>query len=87
MALVGRALLILDLLVCAYGIAASLYGARSRQQAWVDSGRRAVYALAGVTAIAFVILEGAFLRNDFSYNVVAQASSTTTPTAYKAAAV
>ncbi|MBV9165640.1 MAG: heme lyase CcmF/NrfE family subunit [Solirubrobacterales bacterium] len=87
MALVGRALLILDLLVCAYGIAASLYGARSRQQAWVDSGRRAVYALAGVTAIAFVILEGAFLRNDFSYNVVAQASSTTTPVLYKAAAV
>ncbi|MGN6169684.1 MAG: heme lyase CcmF/NrfE family subunit, partial [Solirubrobacteraceae bacterium] len=87
MALVGRALLILALLVCVYGIVASLYGARTGRQGWVDSGRRAVYALAGVAAIAFVILDVAFLRNDFSYNVVAQASSTSTPTAYKAAAV
>jgi cytochrome c-type biogenesis protein CcmF len=46
-----------------------------------------VYALAGLTAAAFAILESAFLRNDFSYNVVAQASSTTTPTLFKAAAI
>jgi cytochrome c-type biogenesis protein CcmF len=46
-----------------------------------------VYALAAVSAIAFAILEVAFLRDNFSYNVVAQASSSTTPTAYKAAAV
>src|SRR5437763_5662860 len=87
MALVGRALLVLALLVCIYGIAASVYGARSHQRRWVDSGRRAVYALAAVAAIAFAILEAAFLRNDFSYNVVAQASSTTTPTLFKAAAI
>jgi cytochrome c-type biogenesis protein CcmF len=87
MALVGRALLILGLFVCIYGIAASLYGARTQKRPWVDSGRRAVYALAAVSAIAFAILEVAFLRDNFSYNVVAQASSTTTPTAYKAAAV
>ena len=87
MALVGRALLILGLLVCVYGIAASLYGARTGQRPWVDSGRRAVYALAAVSAVAFAILVAAFLRDDFSYNVVAQASSTTTPTVYKAAAV
>ncbi|HEY3946359.1 MAG TPA: cytochrome c-type biogenesis CcmF C-terminal domain-containing protein [Solirubrobacteraceae bacterium] len=87
MALVGRALLVLALLVCVYGIVASLYGARTGRQGWVDSGRRSVYALSGVAVIAFAILVGAFLRNDFSYNVVAQASSTTTPTAYKAAAV
>src|SRR5207245_5176963 len=35
---------------------------------------------------AFAILESAFLRSDFSYNVVAGHSSTTTPTFYKAAA-
>ncbi len=87
MAIVGRALLVLALLVCVYGIAASLYGARAGQQRFVDSGRRAVYALAAVAAIAFAILEGAFLGNNFSYNVVAQASSTTTPTLYKFAAV
>ncbi len=86
MALIGRALLILGLGCCLYGIAASLYGARSGQRAWVDSGRRAVYALAGLMTIAFGLLEVAFLRDDFSFNVVAGHSSTTTPTFYKLAA-
>jgi cytochrome c-type biogenesis protein CcmF len=86
MALVGRALLILGLGVSVYGIGASLYGALQGGQRWVDSGRRAVYALAGVMTLAFVILEAAFLRSDFSFNVVAGHSSTTTPTFYKATA-
>jgi cytochrome c-type biogenesis protein CcmF len=86
MALVGRALLILGLLVCLYGIGASVYGATSRRREWVDSGRRAVYALAGLMTIAFGILEAAFLRSDFSFNVVASHSSTTTPAFYKLAA-
>ncbi|MBV9915728.1 MAG: cytochrome c biogenesis protein CcsA, partial [Solirubrobacterales bacterium] len=86
MALVGRALLILGLLVALYGIGASLYGARARRPEWVDSGRRAVYALAGVTVLAFAILEAAFLRSDFSFNLVAGHSSTTTPAFYKATA-
>jgi cytochrome c-type biogenesis protein CcmF len=85
-ALVGRALLILGLLVALYGIGASLYGAIGRRPQWVDSGRRAVYALAGLMTLAFAILEAAFLRSDFSFNVVASHSSTTTPTFYKAAA-
>jgi len=86
MATVGRALLILALGVAVYGIAASLYGARSGSREWVDSGRRAVYALALLATGAFAILEGAFLRSDFSFNVVAAHSSTTTPTFYKLAA-
>ncbi len=86
MALIGRALLILGLLVCLYGIGASVYGATRRRPAWVDSGRRAVYALAALMTIAFGLLETAFLRDDFSFNVVAGHSSTTTPTFYKLAA-
>ncbi len=86
MALVGRALLILALLDAVYGVGASIYGARTGRREWVDSGRRAVYALAGLATAAFVILEVAFLRSDFSYNVVAAHSSTTTPTFYKLAA-
>ncbi|HEY3727793.1 MAG TPA: cytochrome c-type biogenesis CcmF C-terminal domain-containing protein [Solirubrobacteraceae bacterium] len=86
MAVLGRALLFLGLLVALYGIAASIRGGRTRNQDWIDSGRRAVYALAGLMTIAFVILEAAFLRSDFSFNVVAAHSSTTTPTFYKAAA-
>ena len=83
----GRAALTIALLIAAYGIAASLYGARSGRRPWVDSGRRAVYALAAVLTVAFVVLEAAFLRSDFSFAVVASHSSTTTPTFYKAAAM
>jgi cytochrome c-type biogenesis protein CcmF len=86
MALIGRALLILALVDAAYGFGASIYGARAGRPEWVQSGRRAVYALAALATAAFVILEAAFLRSDFSYNVVAAHSSTTTPTFYKFAA-
>jgi cytochrome c-type biogenesis protein CcmF len=83
MALTGRALLILGLMVCVYGAGASLYGARTGRREWVDSGRRSVYTLAGLMTLAFVILEAAFVRSDFTFNVVAGHSSTTTPTFYK----
>jgi cytochrome c-type biogenesis protein CcmF len=86
MAVVGRGLLILGLLVAVYGVGASLYGARTGREEWVISGRRAVYALAALMTAAFGLLEAAFLRSDFSFNVVAAHSSTTTPTFYKAAA-
>ena len=86
MAPVGRTLLILGLVVAGYGICASIYGVRTGRPQWVDSGRRAVYALAGLMTVAWVILEAAFLRSDFSFNVVAAHSSTTTPTFYKLAA-
>ncbi|MDX6670146.1 MAG: cytochrome c-type biosis protein CcmF [Solirubrobacteraceae bacterium] len=86
MATLGRACLLLALAISVYGIAASVYGARARERRWVDSGRRAVYALAGVLTVAFVILETAFLRSDFSFNVVASHSSTTTPAFYRATA-
>jgi cytochrome c-type biogenesis protein CcmF len=87
MATVGRSLLIIGLLVALWGIGASLYGARTGRQAWIDSGRRSMYAIAGLMTSAFLIIEVAFLRSDFSYTIVSGASSTTTPTLYKAAAV
>jgi cytochrome c-type biogenesis protein CcmF len=84
---VGRAALILALGVCLYGIGASLYGARTGRREWVDSGRRSVYGLAVIVTVAFGVLELAFLRSDFSFDTVANTSSLTTPTFYKAAAV
>jgi cytochrome c-type biogenesis protein CcmF len=87
MAAVGRLLLIFGLLASVYGLGASLHGARGGGRAWVDSGRRAMYSLAGMSAIAFVILDVAFLRSDFTYDIVASGSSTTTPTLYRAAAI
>ncbi len=87
MADLGRACLVLALAVCAYGIGASLYGVRSGRLEFSESGRRAVYALAGILTVAFVVLEVAFLRNDFAFNTVADTSSRTTPAFYRAAAV
>ena len=86
MATLGRACLILGLAVAVYGAAASVYGARARRQDWADSGRRAVYGLAALTTLAFIVLEAAFLRSDFTFVTVTEHSSTTTPTLYKAAA-
>ena len=87
MAGAGRVLLILCLLSSVYGLGATLYGARSGQGEWVDSGRRAMYSILLMSAIAFVILDVAFISSDFSYNIVASGSSTTTPFFYRAAAI
>src|SRR3954467_10856424 len=86
MATVGRACLILALATCAYGIVASLYGARARRPDWAESGRRSVYALFVLSSVAFVILQIAFLRSDFTFSVVASHSSTTTEWFYRMAA-
>jgi cytochrome c-type biogenesis protein CcmF len=86
MAVLGRALVLLALAVAVYGIAAALIGARRGRRDLVESARRSVYAMAGLLTGAFVILELAFLRSDFSFDVVASHSSTTTPAFYKAAA-
>jgi cytochrome c-type biogenesis protein CcmF len=87
MAPVGRVLMYLACACTAYGFAASVYGGRHRDEAWVHSGRRAMYALAIVAIVAFVILDAAFIRSDFSYNIVAEGSSSTTPFFYRAAAI
>jgi cytochrome c-type biogenesis protein CcmF len=87
MAVLGRACLILALAVCVYGIIASIYGVRSGRREWADSGRRAVYALAGILTVSWAILEIAFLRSDFSFLTVQTHSSTTTPTFYRATAM
>ncbi|MEO8687363.1 MAG: cytochrome c-type biogenesis CcmF C-terminal domain-containing protein, partial [Solirubrobacteraceae bacterium] len=83
----GSGCLWLALGVALYGIGASLHGATGGGRAWVDSGRRAVYATAGVVVVAFGVLEAAFLRSDFALSVVADHSSTTTPAFYRATAV
>src|SRR6201992_2746941 len=87
MAGAGRVLLILCLMSAIYGLCASLVGARTGAREGAHSGRRAMYALAGMAAVAFVILDVAFITSDFSYNIVAGGSSTTTPLFYRAAAI
>jgi cytochrome c-type biogenesis protein CcmF len=84
---VGSACLTVGLLTALFAAGASLYGARAGRREWVDSGRRAIYCLAALCVVAFAILESAFLRSDFSYALVAEGSSTDTPTFYKVTAV
>src|SRR5215208_3628587 len=87
MATAGSICLAAALAICLYGIGASLYGARTGRREYVDSGRRAVYALAGMTVVAMLILQLAFVRSDFSFELVATHSSTTTPLFYRLTAV
>jgi cytochrome c-type biogenesis protein CcmF len=60
---------------------------RSGRVEFSESGRRSVYALAGILTVAFLVLEVAFLSNDFAFKAVADTSSRTTPEFYRAAAV
>src|SRR3954449_6585798 len=87
MATVGRACVILAFVVALYGMGAGIVAWRMGRRDIAASARRAIYALAGVTTIAMLVLEIAFLRDDFTFNTVATHSSTTTPTFYKMAAV
>jgi cytochrome c-type biogenesis protein CcmF len=87
MADVGSACLAVALLTAAYAVGASLYGARSGRREWVTSGRRAIYCVAGLCLTAFALLEAAFLRSDFKFALVAEGSSTDTPTFYKITAL
>jgi cytochrome c-type biogenesis protein CcmF len=85
-AVVGRGCLIIAFALTLYGAGAAIYGARPGNRRFAESARRAVYATAGLVTAAFVILEIAFLRSDFSFVTVSTHSSTTTPLFYKAAA-
>ena len=87
MAGVGSACLAVALVTALYAAGASVYGARTGRREWVTSGRRAMYCLAALCVGAFALLEAAFLRTDLSFALVAEASSTDTPTFYKVTAV
>jgi cytochrome c-type biogenesis protein CcmF len=78
----GRAALALALLTAVYAAIAALVG-RNGDRRWVHSSRRAVYALCALLTVCVIVLEAAFLRNDFSFQLVADYSSTTTPFYYR----
>src|SRR5690349_7735103 len=86
MGTLGRALILISLALAVFGIGAALAGAIKGRQDFVEAARRSVFAIAALLTGAFVILEVAFLRSDFSFEVVASHSSTTTPTFYRGAA-
>jgi cytochrome c-type biogenesis protein CcmF len=83
----GSALLAAALLSALYAVGAAVYGGRTGDRRWVDSSRRAVYAMAALITTAVVLIEIAFVRDDFHFALVAEHSSTTTPTFYKLTAM
>jgi cytochrome c-type biogenesis protein CcmF len=87
MASVGYACLVVGLLTALYAAVSSVYGVRTGKRQFVVSSRHAFYSLAGLMIFAAAILESAYVRNDFSYSLVSQNSSTDTPTFYKLTAM
>jgi cytochrome c-type biogenesis protein CcmF len=85
--ILGSALLAAALLVALYAAGSAVYGGWTGDRRFVDSSRRAVYSLAGLLTAAVLIIEIAFLRDDFGFALVADHSSTTTPTFYKLTAM
>jgi cytochrome c-type biogenesis protein CcmF len=83
----GTATLVVSLLAALYAFGAAIYGARGGGPRWVDSSRLAVYSLAALLTTAVIVLELAFLRDDFGFRTVAEHSSSTTPTFYKLCAM
>ena len=87
MAFAGTACLAVGLITALYAAAVSVAGALTGRRALVVSGRRAIYCLAALLVAATAILQSAFLRSDFSFKLVAEGSSTDTPTFYKVTAM
>jgi cytochrome c-type biogenesis protein CcmF len=82
----GLACLIAAPFVCLYAIVIAILG-RNGNRRMVDSSRRAIYGLCGLLTVSVAVVEAAFMRSDFSLALVAEHSSTTTPTFYKATAM
>jgi cytochrome c-type biogenesis protein CcmF len=84
---IGQFLLVVGFVAAAAAAIAGTAGGLRRDEALVAGARRAIYALAGVLVVAFVLVEVAFLRSDFSLSLVARNSSLDTPTFYKFTAI
>ena len=83
----GAAALWFALFVSVAGAALALAGALGGDGRYVTAARRSVWALCALLTLCVVIIEAAFLRTDLSLAVVADHSSTTTPTGYKLTAM
>jgi len=87
MAAVGSACLLVALGCAIYALSAPLVAVRTGRRQFVVSARRAIYSLAALLLVAMALLEAAYLRSDFSFALVAQNSSSATPTFYKVTAM
>jgi cytochrome c-type biogenesis protein CcmF len=83
----GQVALVLALLVAALQAALPLVGAHRGIQPWMAVARPAAYAQLLLVGVAFVILTGAFVAQDFSVRYVAENSNSLLPMVYRYTAV
>ncbi len=82
----GALCVLIALVVSTYAGAASLVGARRSLPRLLESGRAAIYALAGILGLASVAMIQAFVSGDYSIKYVAHYSDAQAPLAYKISA-
>jgi cytochrome c-type biogenesis protein CcmF len=83
MASLGTFLLIASFVVCSYGAAVSVAGARRGSHRLIESGIGAFYLIAGLLTLASILMIQAFVTNDYSIKYVAQYSDSVQPFIYK----
>ena len=76
-AALGRLVLDATVATSLWGAAASIWGGQRRDPRLMASGRRSLYATAGLLVVAVAWLEVALNRHDFSNAYVAEVTSTT----------
>src|SRR3712207_1468361 len=86
MAALGAACLFAAFAAAAWAAIGGLPG-RNGDPRFLVSARRSVYALCALLTVWVLVLEIFFLRDDFGLELVADHSSTTTPTGYKLTAM
>lgn len=83
----GHAALIIALVAAVYAVAAAWYGARTKQEKWLESGRNATIATLPLILIAAGALVYSLVTNDFSIEYVWRVSSIEQPTYLKVTAL
>src|SRR5262245_50000071 len=83
MAALGSLLLVLTFIFAAYSAAASIAGARRRNNRLVESGIGAFYTVAALLTVTSGIIVFAFVSGDFSIKYVQRTSDSLQPLFYK----
>ena len=79
---IGKLALFLAFLCSCYAVGAFVVGLRSGMAGPLRSGRRAVWAVCGLTLLATILLVRALVARDFTYRYVAEHTSLDLPTMY-----
>ena len=83
MASLGSLILVLTFIVAAYAAAASIAGARRRNNRLIESGIGAFYTVAALLTVASGIIIYAFVSGDYSIRYVQRYSDSVQPLFYK----